>query len=323
MIQTTEEVLRYLVYLLILISGWFVVSPLIKPSYLVAIKYKRYRNLNKSLEYREASYSSNPVLRHISNLLSVTINKRGQYSLSSFFIISLLISFVTAMLLISLHQPWTNVLMVAILLGLSPYVVLRVRLHTIRVDGSYEAEGLTTELSNQYRMNGLNMIEAIDQSIPNLKDFPHSRRALLRLSMAVKEMKNLEELDHIIQEFVFALDTEWSTLLGNNFYMSIGYRDDVSPALQDLIEELKEARRVREADKRENAESFFMVKYAAPCVYIASVLSFLFIFNFTLAKYWEYQFRNPNGFQSFTNFFVLFVISVVIYYLMRKPKNDF
>lgn len=320
MYQTIEILFRFIVYFVVLVCGWIVVTPLIRPLFQKMHFRQRFRSLASSTEKERAR--SDGLVKHISQLLVVSTNRKGTFYVTTFFLLSAGLSAFTFALLVSVGQSMLNALALGLLLGTGPYIYLRISTHIRQVGGSYEAEPVITELSNQYKTNGLNMLEGIDKAIPRLKDFPHSRRALLRVSMGVKEMQSPFELDEIIEQFYKSYETEWAALLSNILHSSIKSRDDVTPAIEDLIGELKTAREVREKDRQENAESFFMVKYAGPGIYVLSVFVMIYWFGFTTSKYFAYQFKTAAGFQSFLYILISYGASLVAYLFMRKPKND-
>lgn len=148
--------------------------------------------------------------------------------------------------------------------GGTPYLLLYMKLRAINVNSSYEADILVTELISQYKMNYLNMVEAIDQTIIRLKRDLYTRKALFRLSLDVKECRNREELEVIVKEFAFSIGTEWAILLSNNIYQAIAYRDDVREGLEDILNELIALKAVNETNKQNNSETFLIIKYVAP-----------------------------------------------------------
>jgi diguanylate cyclase (GGDEF)-like protein len=123
--------------------------------------------------------------------------------------------------------------------GALPYFYLRIKLRAIRIEGSYEAEGLITELINQYKINYYNMVEAIDRTIPYLNNYPHSKKALFRLALTVKDYSTDEELENSIQEFVYSINTEWSTMLSMNINLAIKNGSNVTESIEDILKDLK------------------------------------------------------------------------------------
>jgi len=66
-----------------------------------------------------------------------------------------------------------------------------------------------------------------------------------------------------------------------------------------------------------------IIKYIAPATYVFSVLAMFYIFGFNFNKFIEYQFNNPLGLKFFLLVTFFIAINYIIYFLIRKPKNDF
>lgn len=320
MLQLLDKAIYLLVYLGFLIGGWLLLFPLLSP-YLNRRKvFRRFRVYTKqqNVEARKSK-----VIRHIRMLLAVTFNTKSTYAVLTFFVVSGLLFSLSLLFLMKTGNNLYFNLLVAAIAGLIPYLILQIKLHNIRISSSYEAESLISELMNQYKVNYLNMIEAIDQTIPRLKRAPYSKMALFRFSLGVKQYGNKEELEELIQEFHFSINTSWSLLLATNLFLSIELGDDVRPAVDDILEDLIDLQQIQAKNQQYNHESFFMIKYLSPGTYLLSVYAMFSIFGFTWDKFIEYQFKNPLGFRLFM-FTVLFLaVNYLIYFFIKKPKNDF
>jgi hypothetical protein len=272
----------------------------------------------------DKSRKKTKLYRHLELLLAVTLNSKRPYAIWLFITVILSIFVSTMLFLAGTDMKMFERILMAAFLSVLPYLYLMLRLRTARVDGSYEADKLVTELANQYKINHYNMREAIDQTVMRLKHAPYSKKALFRLAIANKTVRNDEQLEGIMQEFNFALDTDWAILLSNNIYIALKDDDmNVSEALEDIIEDLKELKTVVEQEKQYNNEAFVMVKYVVPGTYLLSILTLFKVFNFTGQKFIDFQFKHPLGLQMFIMMFSLFIFSYIVYLFVKKPKNDF
>lgn len=263
------------------------------------------------------------IITHLELLLLTTYGFKSAYSLLTFFIFSGIL-FGTCLVILTNYssQILTN-LLISLLIGLLPYLILRIRLHNIRITSSYEAEDLIIEVINQYKINHFNMIEALDETIPRLTKQPYSQKALFRLSLAIKQYRDEEELEEIIQEFNYTINTGWSLLLTNSLFLSIEYGDNVKESLEDILIELKDLKKINEKNKQYNHETFVMIKYIAPSIYLLSVYAMFDIFGFTFDKFINFQFRNPVGFKFFILIIIFISLNFLIYLFIKKEKNDF
>lgn len=312
-----ESIIRFLFYIILIAIFLYVARPIITPA-LSRLSVKRFK-LNISNEEKKHSL----LYKHIERLLAVTFNTKSTYIVVSFITISLSIFVLAMMFFLQSGQVIQTSLGFSIILGLCPYAYLLVRLHNIRIESSYEGEFLVKELSNQYKIHHLNMLEAIDRTVPRLKEQPYTRKALLRLSIGLKLYRTREELDELILDFSYSIDTQWSELLANNLFLAIEYGDDVNESMEDILEDLKSLKEITEKDKQINYESFAMIKYVIPLAYIFTVYVLFRFFGFNLEKFIDNQFKNPMGFQTFAYTLITIVANYIIYIFIRRPKNDF
>lgn len=315
-----DILIRGICYTGAFLSLWFLLSPLIIPNIKKNINFlnlksnlKKSKKTNKSLLYK-----------HIEMLLTVTRNRKSKFDVMTFYVGSFALLAITFLLLQRTYTTLTTKFMVAAGFSLIPYIILRVRLYSMRIDASYEAEPLLIELKNQYKLNHQNMIEAIDQAYKGLKNkCKHTKKALFRLSMAAKQYKTPEELDEAILEFTFAIDTQWAMLLAQNIYQSIEFGDDVTESFDDNLEDVKDIKAKLENNKQINHEAFVMIKYVSITAYVLSVIAAMKYFGFTIKKFISYQVNTDLGLKFFAMTVISMVLCYIIYIAARKPKYDF
>ena len=263
------------------------------------------------------------LISHLRQLLFLTMGKGKKKNAYILIFVSALIFLSFFLILFYFFGTGTFFILVSALLGALPYIILRTRLASLQLEGSYEAEALISELTNMYRINSLNMAEAIDKTILSLNGCPHSKRALFSLSIAIKEYRSLEDLQYGIDSFVASTGTEWARLLGMNIFESVVNGTDVSAALDDILSELKEIKSIIERDRRANNEAFTMVKFVIPAVYLLSIYGANKFFGFTLQKFFNYQFTTDLGIKFFMAIIVLTVLSFGAMFILGKPKFDY
>lgn len=319
MYKAIDLVIYIIGYCLYLIGLCFLVRPLIIPSLINTVKYTRFRSARNVAKTTKC----NPFIEHIDMLLYTVLNKKIHGAAYTFIAISFSLFLVTFALLVKGGRSLLVDLLFAISTGVLPYVVLRSRLIVMRIEGSYEAEALINELNNQYKICNLNMIEAIDKTLPLLNNCRYTQRALFRLAMSIKDYKTDEELDKIIKEFVFAIDTDWAAMLATNIKISVSDGRDVRPSLDDTLEDLKNIKVTLEKDKRYNNEAFSILRFVIPAVYVLSIIAAIKLFGFSLNKFLQYQFNTDLGLKFALVTLVSMAINYIVYYVMRKPKYDF
>ena len=295
------------------------IAPIIAPLIRNRIAMRKFRT-----GYINAKNSkSNKLISHLLMLISTITGKRSYSSVFVLFIVSVAL-FALTLVYLSLSGNFSILTVVlAIVSGCLPYFYLQLRLRSTRIAGSYEAEGLVTELINQYKINYFNMIEAIDKTIPFLNGYPYSKKSMFRLSLKIKDYASDAELDEAISEFIYAIDTEWATMLGINIYMAITDGANVTESLDDILQELKTLKSVVEKDKRKNNESFFMIRYFSIFILIFTVVCELFAFKIDINKILGFQFHTPIGVKLSVIILVLIIFNYGLLYLFKKPKYDF
>ncbi|PLT43522.1 hypothetical protein B8V81_5062 [Paenibacillus pasadenensis] len=140
--------------------------------------------------------------------------------------------------------------------------------------------------------------------------------------MGVKENGSSLEIERLTKTFSYTFGTNWAELLANNIYLAIVYRDNVKEALDDILDELTNAKAVNEKGNQENSESFMIIKFVAPVSYIASVFAIVHYFDFSWSKFISYQFGSKYGIQSFLLVLLFMFINLLIFVFLRRPKND-
>ena len=311
---------KFLLYVGFVFGVWLLFSPFIIPGIKSSIKISRFRRVSKKEEPENKKKSA--LLEHLDMLLRVVFNRKIKNGSYSFLVISFSIFSFTLAFLYGRTDSKITVLLFALLISSLPYVILQVLLRNIRVGGSYEGIKQVAELTNQYKIHNMNMIEAIDKAANVLKNCPYSRKALFRLSLSIKEYRKDEELDEAIKEFVYSFDTEWAILLGMNISIAISDGSDIRASLDDILDELKQISSILEKDKRYNHEAFSLIRLIVPGVYIFSVFFAIKFLGFTFQKFLEYQFLNSIGLKFALITFASMIINFIVYFIIRKPKYD-
>lgn len=312
MMNFLSDVIYAVIYFLIIAGLWMVFSKEI--IYLIIKRYSEIR-------FRRRKKKKSKIYKHIELLIFTIFGTRKPGYIYTFFVMSWAIYFIFIIILTRQSSLLINVFF-PFLLSLIPYVFLRMRLFSIRVEGSHEGQFLVNELNNQYKINYRNMIEAIDKTIPLLSNAPYTKRLLFRLSLRLKEYRTSEELELILNDFVYAIDTEWAKMLANDIYLTIDEGTDVSVAMEDIIKDLKNAKRAFEENRRINFENLAILKFLSPAVYIFMFLFSIKYLDFTLDKYIYYQFNTATGLKYFTTILILTIVNISISTYLKKRKFD-
>jgi hypothetical protein len=222
----------------------------------------------------------------------------------------------------SVVQAIISSLLISIICSLIPYGILLNKLLMTQSDSSRDATIVVTTLLNQYRIYNFNMAAAIDATILALDESVITRRYLMRLSMRIKEYRSEAELITILEEFSFAVNTNWIRMLSDAIFFSISSKIDVTLSLNGIIKQIKLIDDVQNAGKRLNNEGFAMSKFLAPLM----IIIMLWICTKMMGmKLDEILYRQING-QGIMFLYLMIglgLASYVVEYLYKHRKFDF
>lgn len=264
---------------------------------------------------------SSRLVKHLNIVLSVVLNRNIVHEAYLFLAgTALLFSFCFAMVM-RLEGMFRGFILSGFI-ALMPYVALRGKLRMIRIDSSYEGDVLVTTIINNYKQYNYNIIEAADKSACDDRLSFFTRNTLLRLSVSLKSYKDENELDDLINAFVFAYNTEWSVLLGMNIKIAAFDGTNVCVSMEDIVEELRNTGEAIEENKRENNEAFTMIKYLLIPFYLFTVYISISGFGFTLKKFIQYQFFTDIGLKFAVLTYSGIALCYLVYSLVKRPKFD-
>jgi Flp pilus assembly protein TadB len=139
-----------------------------------------------------------------------------------------------------------SALVMAVLAASLPYLLLRVRVETIRRKSSYEGERLITEFLCQYRMSGLNIYRAIEQVILVSEGTKNTGKLLFKLLLELRNTGNPQLIKDAAERFAYGINTSWSKMLANCIRIGAESGTNVVLALEDIQIQLREARELFE-----------------------------------------------------------------------------
>jgi len=155
MTRLLDVIIKVFIYSILFAGIWFSVGRYITG----ALKRSRYsyRFKNRNKGKKDSKFTI-----HISLLIFLTLNKKGKNYTYVFTLLSVALFFISFYIFLSLFGASIFFVLISAFLGILPYIILRLRLTSLQLEGSYEAETLIAELTNMYKISSLNMIEAIE-----------------------------------------------------------------------------------------------------------------------------------------------------------------
>jgi hypothetical protein len=204
-----------------------------------------------------------------------------------------------------------------------PYLFLRMRLERQRRAGSFEGEKLISAFLAHYLVSGGNIYETIARvraACPHLKVTGALLGALL---MKLRGTGDPARVQTAADALSYGIGTSWSAMLAYAIRTAAVKGTDVTPALEDILAQLREARVLAEERKRINGESVRMAAFLTPGLYLGSVFVSLAVMGLSPAAFLRNQFFSGPGFALFTAFLFLFLLNRILLETLTNRKLDF
>lgn len=189
--------------------------------------------------------------------------------------------------------------------------------------GSYEGEKLLAEFLREYRINDLNIFSAIEKLAYSSSDYKVNKRHLKILLYEIRATGNPETIKSKTDEFAKATGTNWGRMLAYNIYTGATKGCDVSPALEDILLQLRDAKSSAEERKRLNSETTRMVYVMIPALYIATLFMAANFLDIPFSGFLKNQFATGEGLMLFYFIVFLFITNVALLNLILSRKLDY
>lgn len=258
---------------------------------------------------------------HIGRLLQATFSMGTRRSIMLFFILSGTLC-ICAINLTLWKTSFAATILAGVMAGLSPYLMLQCCLRTRRITGSHEGEILVTELLNNYKINFCNMQQAIEVTAMTIKEAPNSRRLLLNLSKGLHRVSTGTDVEALLRQFRFAIDTAWADILATNIYLACVSGLQVTDALSELARAMIRARQIEEYSRRENSEARLILCYLLPACGLLTVVGGIQAFGLTFSEYLHDQFQTGAGLTWFILWVAVYGVAIIAYLLLSRNKFD-
>lgn len=308
----------------ILISGAFDLSFLLGVWLLYSERMKSFwakcRMHNRLKARRKAMRPETGLEKHLRKVLSISLKKPMDpktflsYS-GSIFLLILLAGTQTVSA--------TSAFVMAGLIAAMPYLLLRVRVESIRRKSSYEGEKLISEFLCQYRISGLNIYKTIEQVILISEGTKITGKLLFKLLLELRNTGDPQVMKEAADRFAYGINTGWSRMLANCIRISAESGINVTLALEDIQIQLREARLLYEERKRLNSESARMVVFLAPAMYLGTVLMSVKYLGMPFERLLKNQFCTEQGFLLILLILFLFLVNLALIEIINNQRFDY
>ena len=262
-------------------------------------------------------------VQEIAQLLEVAINKGSLTAAYTFLFVAAILWLLILLLLLQIY-PILFALIGSLCVPIFALVFLNIKIYINRVKISYEGLVFVTEFTNNYRIYHKDLIIAMEQTVKSLGDkSPYTKRMLQQLIYRIRNASTISEYDSSLDQMIFTYGTSWSKQLASIFKIALVKSEDITSGLIDIQEDLTELAKLNEKKKQINIQSGFMIKGLVPLIILAGLYFIFGYSDFTLEKFYEYQFVSPIGIKLFIPTAFLTVLSWIAYIYFMKSKNDF
>lgn len=210
---------------------------------------------------------------------------------------------------------------IAMAIAAMPYIMLRLRLERIRSQSSNEAEILVSELLMKYKIKNFNIEEAIEE-VKKLSALSSTRPLLSKLLLKLRTTREDAELRDATKIFAYSINTSWSRMLASNIYQASKSGINVSLSMEDILIQLREARKLKEKRKRHSAEPRRMF-WALSLVYFLLYELTTRMFGIEPSHYFRNQFGTKQGLTSLCLMLIGVLISYFCLSLLKNKKLDY
>jgi len=204
-----------------------------------------------------------------------------------------------------------------------PYLFLRVRLERLRRAGSFEGEKLVSAFLTAYFVSGGNIYETIERTLAACQHLKVSSALLETLLLSLRSTADPERVKAAADTFAFGIGTSWAAMLAYAIRTGALRGTDMTPAIEDILSQLREARALAEERRRINGESVRMTTYLTPGLYIGSVFVAVFVMDMPFGRFLHNQFFTAQGFALLTTALFLFLLNRVLLEILTNRKLDF
>lgn len=264
--------------------------------------------------------SQKAAFSELDQLLKTTMKK--PISSTAFGVITIALFFTVFIASAKTIAPAAAVLSGVAFAGL-PYLFLRVRLEKLRRVGSFEGEKLVSAFLAAYLVSGGNIYETIDRTIRACSHLKVTTKLLSDMLLRMRSTCDPVRIKAITDTFAYGIGTSWAAMLAYIIREGALKGSDMTPAVEDILIQLREARKLAEERKRINGESVRMATFLTPALYLGSIFVAIFMMDLPLSNILYNQFFTASGFALFATGLFLFLLYRMLLEILTNRKLDF
>lgn len=282
--------------------------------------YQKFKMISRLKARKKALRGETRLEHHIRRHLAVSM--KNPMEPNHFLMVNVAI-FISIVLIGIQNVTFMPAVVMAILISSMPYLLLRVRLETVRRKGSYEGEKLISEFLSQYRICNYNIYRTIEKVILLSEGTKISGNLLFKLLLSIRNTGDRAVISEATQQFAYVVNTNWSRMLANNIRISAEKGTNVTLALEDILIQLREARAMAEERKRLNSEAVRMVVFLIPLLYLSTVVMSVHYLGISTSQFIENQMYTSQGFLLMLLITFLFLVNLILIEIVSNQRFDY
>lgn len=275
--------------------------------------------MRKRLAARTKQMESVGKLRmHLNYISAVSFNMKKD-SLVLIIVLVAISSFVVG----KMSFDFNTAFVFSMLLASAPYTIVRIKFENLRKRTSFEGETLIVNFLNAYRISNFNVYEGLEGIISDDAKELKSKSLILKMILELRQCGSPQKIRQIINDFGNAVGTNWSRMFAYNIQLAAEKGIDVSLAVEDILFQLRDARKLYEERKRLNSEAMRIVVYLIPLLYLFTAIASIAFIGVEPDKLIKNQFFTEQGFLLFNISALMFIMNLLVMECVSKQKFDY
>ncbi|MCL2437441.1 MAG: hypothetical protein FWD00_05325 [Clostridiales bacterium] len=258
------------------------------------------KHLNQVLQVTSGNSLKSAHFLWLCGLLFMGVSAVGMRSMSGF--AALATGFITALL---------------------PYFILRVKLEIIRKKSSFEGEAFIGNFLSAYRMSNYNIFEAMEKTGKEKQQTKTCSELMVKILLEIRNTTNPIEIGRISNQFAYMINTNWSKMFAYNIRLAVLSGTNIALALEDILIQLREAKKASEERKRVNSEAARMVKFFIPALYGLSVFMSIRYVGIPIERFIYNQVFTSQGFMLLAASVFLFILNLALVEFVNHQQFDY
>lgn len=317
-----EFLFKTIGYSLAMYALWRLIgSPFLQSHIEAGIRqYKRKRQIKRMHQLNvidHASKDKGPIFQHLELILSSISKAEKDPNVGNFIALTVIIFGISTASMYILLDDFLFSLLVGLALGFLPYINIRFNLANKRLKASYAFMLEYHLILQNYQSTGRDIYYTILNASKDVKD-PGLKRVFMKLLSSLQKDGGANEFNKAIRVFVYAIDSSFSRRFGKLLTKAHIDSADISKSLMHLNEDIKKRKQDMEKDKTQKMET---IALGYSPIVVLPLMVFMGYKYSGIMDFW-FMFKQPIPIGIFTVCVLLSIASVLLAFLLSKPKAD-